>query len=80
MLPVHPQNWYLMEMRWNGQYYALIEKKAIYLCVVRLLLESTTVLEGLFREYHSSSAALGKQCLGVIKQPSFGDWGGSSNT
>ena len=41
------------------------EKKVTYLCVVRLLLDSTTVLEGLFREYHSSSAAPGKQRLGV---------------
>ena len=43
------------------------EKKVTYLCVVRLLLDSTTVLEGVFGEYHSSSAALGKQCLGVTK-------------
>ena len=50
------------------------------LCTVRLLLDSTTVLEGLFGEYHSSSAALGKQRLGVTKQPPFTDWGGSSNT
>ena len=56
------------------------KEKATYLCVVRLLLDSTTVLEGLFGEYHSSSAALGKQRLGVTKQPPFGDWGGSSNT
>ena len=33
-----------------------------------------------FGEYHSSSLALGKQRLGVTKQPSFGDWGSSSNT
>ena len=52
------------------------EKKVTYLCVVRLLLDSTTVLEGVFGEYHSSSAALGKQCLGVTKQPPFGDGGG----
>ena len=52
-----------------------IEKKVTYLCVVRLLLESTTVLEGFFGEYHSSTAALGKQRLGVTKQPPFGDWG-----
>ena len=56
------------------------EKKVTYLCVVRLLLDSTTVLEGLFGEYHSSSAALGKLRLGVTKQPPFGDWGDSSNT
>ena len=31
------------------------------------------MLEGLFGEYHSSSAALGKQCLGVTKQLPFGD-------
>ena len=49
------------------------EKKVTYLCVVRLLLDSTTVLEGLFGEYHSSSAALGKQRLGVTTQPPFGD-------
>ena len=29
--------------------------------IVRLLLNSTTVLKGLFREYHYSAAALGKQ-------------------
>ena len=58
----------------------MAEKKVTYLCVVRLLLDSTTVLEGLFGEYHSSSAALGKRRLGVTKQPPFGDWGGSSNT
>ncbi len=56
-----------------------VEKKATYLCAVRLQLESTNVLEGLFGEYHSSSAALGKQHLGVTKQPTFGDWGSSSN-
>ena len=56
----------------------MAEKKVTYLCVVRLLLDSTTVLEGLFGEYHSSSAALGKLRLGVTKQPPFGDWGGSS--
>ena len=60
--------------------YPLAEKKVTYLCVVRLLLDSTTALEGLFGEYHSSSAALGKRRLGVTKQPPFGDWGGSSNT
>ena len=43
------------------------ERKVTYLCIVRLLLDSTTVLEGVFGEYHSSSAALGKQCLGVTK-------------
>ena len=55
-------------------------EKVTYLRVVRLLLDSTTALEGLFGEYHSSSAALGKRRLGVTKQPPFGDWGGSSNT
>ena len=34
---------------------------------------STTVLEGLFGEYHSS-ASLGKQCLSGTKQAPFGDW------
>ena len=34
---------------------------------------STTVLEGLFGEYHSS-AALGKQCLSGTKLAPFGDW------
>ena len=58
----------------------MAENKVTYLCVVRLLLDSTTELEGLFGEYHSSSAALGKQRLGVTKQPPFSDWGGSSNT
>ena len=54
------------------------EKKVTYLCVVRLLLDSTTVREGLFGEYHSSSAALGKRRLGVTKQPPFGDWGAAT--
>ena len=36
----------------------MAENKVTYLCVVRLLLDSTTVLEGLFGEYHSSSAEL----------------------
>ena len=49
--------------------YQPLEKKVTYLCVVRLLLDSTTALEGLFGEYHSSSAALGKRRLGVTKQP-----------
>ena len=39
----------------------MAENNVTYLCVVRLLLDSTTVLEGLFGEYPSSSAALGKQ-------------------
>ena len=56
------------------------EKKVTYLCVVRQLLDSTTVLEGLFGEYQSSSAALGEQRLGVIKQPPFGDWGRAAAT
>ena len=64
----------------NFTYKFTLEKKVTYLCVVRLLLDSTTALEGLFGEYHSSSAALGKRRLGVTKQPPFGDWGGSSNT
>ena len=55
-----------------------VEKKVTYLCVVRLLLDSTTALEGLFGEYHSSSAALGKWRLGVTKQPPFGDWGAAA--
>ena len=67
-----------MEKGRNFRYYPG-EKKVTYLCVVRLL-DSTTELEGLFGEYHSSSAALGKRRLGVTKQPPFGDWGGSSNT
>ena len=54
----------------------MAEKKVTYLCVVRLLLDSTTALEGLFGEYHSSSAALGKRCLGVTKQPPHSPKGG----
>ena len=50
---------------------SIFEKTFTYLCVVRLLLDSTTVLEGLFGEYHSS-AALGKQGMCVNKQPPFG--------
>ena len=59
-------------------YMQTVEKKVTYLCVARLLLDSTTVLEGLFGEYHSSSAALGKQRLGVTKQPRFSDWGAAA--
>ena len=36
------------------------------------------MLEGLFGEYHSSSAALGRQCPGVTKQRPFSDWPASS--
>ena len=52
------------------------EKKVTYLCVVRLLI--VAVLEGLFGEYHSSSAAQDKQRLGGTKQPPFGDWGAAA--
>ena len=62
-----------------GFYHCGSHSKALTF-VLSSLLFTATVLEGLFGEYHSSSAALGKQCLGVTTQPPFGDWGGSSNT
>ena len=54
-------------------------KKVTYLCIWSdYQLDFTTVPKGLFEVYHSSSAAVDKQHLGVTKQPPFGDWGGSS--
>ena len=35
---------------------------------------TATVLEGLYEEYHSSSATLGKQCPEVTRQPLVRDW------
>ena len=43
-------------------------KNDTYLCIQITKLDCT-VLEGLFGEYHSSSAALGLKCPEVIKQP-----------
>ena len=42
--------------------------------VLSSLLFTATVLEGLFREYHPSSAALGYQRPEVTKQPLVCDW------
>ena len=39
---------------------------------------TATVLEGLFGEYHSSSAALGQQRPKVTKQPLTCDWSATS--
>ena len=50
------------------------KKRVTYLCIKVEELLSATVLEGLFGEYHSSSAALGRQLPGVTKQPLFSDW------
>ena len=41
-------------------YYTILSKKALTSALSSLLM-TATVLEGLFREYHSSSAALGQQ-------------------
>ena len=46
--------------------------------VLSSLLFTATVLEGLFGEYHSSSAALGQQRPEVTKQPLTCDWSATS--
>ena len=46
--------------------------------VLSSLLFTATVLEGLFGEYHSSSAALGQQHPEVTKQPLVRDWSATS--
>ena len=50
------------------------KKGVTYICIKVEELLGVTVLEGLFGEYHSSSAALGRQRPGVTKQPPFSDW------
>ena len=55
----------------------MFRKKALTF-VLRSLLFTATVLEGLFREYHSSSAALGQQCPEFPKQPLVCDWSATS--
>ena len=52
-------------------------RKRHSLCIESTLF-TATVLEGLFREYHSSSAALGQQCPEVTKQPLVCDWPATS--
>ena len=48
------------------------QEKATYLCTeLSSLCWITTVLEGLFGEYHSSSAALGQQRQEITKQPLY---------
>ena len=50
----------------------IIKKKATHLCTeLSSLCWITTVLEGLFRKYHSSAAALGRQRQEVAKQPLY---------
>ena len=51
----------------------ILRKKALTF-VLSSLLFTATVLEGLFGEYHSSSAALGQQRPEVTKQPLVCDW------
>ena len=53
-------------------------KKALTFVLSSLLLYTATVLEGLFGEYHSSSAALGQQRPKVTKQPLTCDWSATS--
>ena len=68
-------------MQWyNGKYCCLflLQFKQWRKEDYRLLLDSITVLEGLVGKYHSSLAALGKQRLGVTRQPPFGDWGAAA--
>ena len=51
------------------------EKKALTFVLSSF---TATVLEGLFGEYHSSSAALGQQRPKVTKQPLTCDWSATS--
>ena len=51
----------------------VLSKKAL-IFVLHPLLLTATVLEGLFGEYHSSSAALGQQPPEVTRQPLVRDW------
>ena len=55
----------------------MLRKKALTF-VLSSLLFTATVLEGLFGEYHSSSAALGQQHPEVTKQPLTCDWSATS--
>ena len=49
-----------------------VKKKVTHLCTeLSSLCWIATVLEGLFGEYHSSSAALGQQRQEVTKQPLY---------
>ena len=59
----------LIPSSWNAIYR---QEKATHLCTeLSSLCWITTVLEGLFGEYHSSSAALGQQHQEVTKQPLY---------
>ena len=50
----------------------MVKKKVTHLCTeLSSLCWIATVLEDLFREYHSSSAALGQQGHEVTKQPLY---------
>ena len=60
----------------DTQNYIIIsdEEKRVLTSVLSSLLFTATVLEGLFEEYHYSSAALGKQRPEVARQPLVRDW------
>ena len=50
----------------------IVKKKATHLCTeLSMPCWIATVLEGLFGEYHSLSAALGQQRQEVTKQPLY---------
>ena len=53
-------------------------KKALTSVLSSLPCWTATVLEGLYGEYHSSSAALGQQQPEVTKQPLVHDWWATS--
>ena len=59
---------------------SLVPKKKALTFVLSSLLFTATVLEGLFGEYHSSSAALGQQRPEVTKQPLVRDWSATSES
>ena len=54
--------------------YRNIQKRKALTFALSSLLFTATLLEGLFGEYHSSSAALGQQRPEVTKQPLVRDW------
>ena len=61
----------------EGQEGVLLRKKALTFVLSSLLI-TATVLEGIFGEYHSSSAALGQQRPEVTKQRLVCDWSATS--
>ena len=58
--------------------YRNIQKRKALTFALSSLLFTATVLEGLFAEYHSSSAALGQQRPKDTKQPLVRDWSATS--